>query len=174
MEEVLGFDEVLGDDDDDDLVGAARRARRRGLAISKPALALSRPARVGPAAIRAAMGWGTAVWTGAADSGDRQLIVEPQEPFRGERLIIDVLATGGTSLGLVVVRRIEIGTMPQTPSTAQPMPAAIFRADATSSQLDLQLAERGTQMTLTLGITASPGAGVTVTAVCGVYGKWVR
>ena len=177
-EYMMGYDEMLGEDEDDDgdLLGRKvfRGARRGGVVVRKAPLALPTRAKTGPQLIRAPMGWGTASWTGAADAGDRLLEVEPQEGFRGARLVIDTLITGGTSLGLGLVRRIDVGSLSQSPSATQPMPMAMFRPDSTASFIDLQLAEKGTKMLLTLGITASPGAGVTFTAVAGVYGYWVR
>jgi hypothetical protein len=123
--------------------------------------------------LRSAIGFGVATW-GPAVATDFVLTIEPQETFRGERLVISTAAAGGTSAGIVVVRRIEIGTLPQSPSVEQPMPAAMFSPDVTYSGLDLQIAKSGTKISITMGITAAPGAGVTVTAVVGMYGGWVR
>jgi hypothetical protein len=120
------------------------------------------------------MGMGVATWA-VADATDKPLVVEPQETFRGERLIVDVsIPSTVTNTPIVLVRRIDIGTQPQSPSVEQAAPAAMFARDSTYSALDLQIAYRATKVQLTLGITAAPtGAGV-VTAACGLYGQWIR
>jgi hypothetical protein len=125
------------------------------------------------ARLRSYLGMGAATW-GPTATNNVDLTVEPQESFRGERLVIDVGAAGGTSAGLVTVVGIYVGTLPQSPSVEQPAPAAMFARDVTNSRLDLQIAFRATKLKITLGITAAPGAGVTVTAVAGFYGEWIR
>lgn len=125
------------------------------------------------ARLRSYLGMGSAVW-GPTATNSIDLTVEPQESFRGERLVIDVGVAGGTSAGLVTVVGIYVGTLPQSPSVEQPAPAAMFARDVTNSRLDLQIAFRATKLKITLGITAAPGAGVTVTAVAGFYGEWIR
>ena len=144
---------------------------RSGMPFVRPPLPLSetRP----DSKLRSACGAGVAVW-GPTDGSDKVLTIEPQESFRGERLVIDFASVGGVAAGLVVVRRIEVGTMPQSPSVEQPMPAVMFRPDATYASLDLQIASKGTKLTVILGVTAAPGAGVTTTATAGYYGEWIR
>ncbi len=187
-------DEWVGDDDqsgpsgDDaaNVLGQVARAlvRRPGGPARRPAgpggrKIFKRPplpattAQPTEAELRSYMGMGFAVWA-PADAVDRVLTVEPQESFRGERLILDVTAVGGTPAGQVLLRRIEVGTMPQSPSVEQAAPASMFRPDVTGGALDLQIAFRGTKLTVTLGVTAAPGAGVTVTASAGFYGQWLR
>jgi hypothetical protein len=174
-----------GDDDmGEDLIGqvvrqVVRQARGRGAAIPgrnvfrQPPLPAA-PAQGNVSELRSYMGFGFLTWTGAADSADKTLTIEPQESFRGERLIIALAVAGGAAAGLTTLRRIEVGTLPQSPSVEAPAPAAMFSPDATESKLDLQIAYRGTKLAITLGQTASPGAGVTVTAAVGMYGQWIR
>lgn len=171
-EEIMGDAEVLG--------AIKRAARRRGIpaqrvranVFKRPPLA-AQPGQP-DAKLRSYMGFGTLSWTGAADAADKSAIVEPQESFRGERLIIAQVVAGGTDAGLTQLRSISIGTLPQSPSVEQPAPAAMFTADATYAGLDLQVAHRGMKMQVTLARTTSPGAGVTVTASIGMYGEWIR
>ena len=169
-----------GDDSGDDSAavlgalfarGGARGGRRQ--IMQRPPLPRA-PAQNYDARIRSYMGFGIASWA-VADGADKVLLIEPQESFRGERLIIDVSVPATvTNAPLVLLRRIDVGTMPQSPSVEQAAPAAMFARDATVSALDLQIAYRGTKLQLTLGISAAPtGAGV-VTAACGMYGEWVR
>lgn len=176
MREIEG--EVEGDIlGEADLLGAVQRAlaARRpggGRVFRRPPLA----ARSGQpdAKLRSYMGMGLVSWTGAADAADKQMVVEPQESFRGERLVLAQVVAGGVDAGLTVLRRIDVGTLPQSPSVEQPAPAAMFSPDATYAGLDLQIAHRGMKVIITLGRTTSPGAGVTVTASAGLYGEWIR
>ena len=124
--------------------------------------------------LRSYMGFGFATWS-PTDATDKPLPVQPQESFRGERLIIAAPnAVGGASAGLVLMRRIDVGTMPQSPSVAQPAPAVMFQNDTVGANLDLQIAYRATTVQVTLGITAAPGSGVTVTTAVGMFGVWIR
>jgi hypothetical protein len=123
--------------------------------------------------LRSYMGMGFAVWQ-PADPADKLLVVTPQETFRPERLIIDISVASGPSVGLVLLRRVDIGTSPQSPSVAQPAPAAMFSAAATYSRVDMQVCYRAMQLQVTLGITAAPGGAAVVTAAVGFYGTWIR
>lgn len=178
--DVEGDQNAMGDDvmGDAEVLGAisraiARKGGRGGPRVfNRPPL---RPMAGQPdSKLRSYMGLGTITWTGAADAADKAVVVEPQESFRGERLVIDQVITGGTDAGLTMLRRIDIGTQPQSPSVEQPAPAAMFRTDATYAGLDLQIAHRGMKLQVTLARTASPGAGVTVVAAMGLYGEWIR
>lgn len=124
--------------------------------------------------LRSYMGFGFATWA-PTDATDKPLPVQPQESFRGERLIVSPpTVVGGASAGLTLMRRIDVGTMPQSPSVAQPAPAVMFQNDTVGANLDLQIAYRATTVQVTLGITAAPGAGVTVTTAVGMFGVWIR
>lgn len=179
--------EVMGDDvmGDAEVLGAIANAVRRKQASGFRGGGLNRkkvwgrpplPAVAGQpdSKLRSYMGLGVLSWTGAADAADKTSTVEPQESFRGERLVIAQVVAGGADAGLTQLRRIDIGTQPQSPSVEQPAPAAMFSADATYAGLDLQVAYRGMKLAITLARTASPGAGVTVTASMGLYGEWIR
>jgi hypothetical protein len=125
------------------------------------------------AVLRSYMGMGYSVWT-AADAADKLLVVTPQESFRPERLVIDLSVANGPSAGLVLLRRVEVGTSPQSPSVSQPAPAAMFSAAATYSKLDMQVCYRAMELQVTLGITVAPGGSAVVTAAVGFYGAWIR
>jgi len=165
--------------DEGDMMGAVQNAQRRmvrrpnvGQVYSQSPLPMV-PAQPHRAKLRSYLGLGFAVWT-AADGADKVLTVTPEESFRGERLIIDISVASGPSAGLVLLRRVDIGTQPQSPSVAQPAPAAMFSAAATYSRLDLQVAFRAMTIQVTLGITAVPGGSATVTAAVGFFGEWIR
>jgi hypothetical protein len=164
--------EVLGAPD---VMGALFRRRRRGggrTVYTKPPLPRA-PVQANTARIRSYMGLGVVSW-GPADATDKIVIVEPQETFRGERFIAVHSDAGGVSAGIPLLRRIDIGTQPQSPSVEQAAPLDMFRPDATGARLDLQIAFRATKIQITLGITAAPGAGVTKTATMGFFGEWIR
>lgn len=169
--DLLGQEDVMGDVD---VLGQVRRAlaRGRGRVFERPPL--SPRAGQPDAKLRSYMGFGIASWVAADGTVDQVLEVEPQESFRGERLVISATAEGGAATGLIVLRRIDVGTLPQSPSVEQPAPAAMFSSDATYAGLDLQVAHRGMKMRITLGRTAAAGAGVTERAAVGAYGEWIR
>ncbi len=126
-----------------------------------------------PAKLRSFVGLGVITWTGAADAADKKTSITPQAPVRGERLVIDVVATSGAA-GLVTVKLVEVGVEPQQADTSQPAPASMFAKDVTYGHIAMQIANPGIQIAVTLGITASPGAGETVTAAVGLFVEWVR
>ncbi len=175
-------DEYEGDDDDDDLGAVARRLRRRprrgrkrrGRKIWRRPPLKATSAQPTTAELRSFMGFGSVFWA-VADGTAKVSIVEPQESFRGERLVIDVgIDAGITNTPLVLLNRIDIGTLPQSPSVEFAAPAAMFRPDATNANLDLQIAYRGTKIQITLGITAAPTGVGQVTASIGMFGQWIR
>lgn len=171
--------EDAGDDAGDDVLGFFRRKKRRRARQIAPAPYGKPPLpregfQPNVSRLRSYMGFGIQTWA-VADATDKPIVVEPQESFRGERLVIDTsVAAAVTNSPLVLMRRIDVGTLPQSPSVEQPAPAAMFARDATYSALDLQVAYRATKVQVTLGISAAPtGAGV-VTAAVGMYGEWIR
>lgn len=175
------YGEMEGDDVAADLLGAVDRGLSRGggMRMYRRPVAKRPPLPAGEmrpdARIRSYMGVGITSWAATDPTGTlKTLTVEPQESFRGERLIIDTIAAGGTSASLVVVNGVFVGTMPQSPSVEQPAPSTMFARDATIAGLDLQIAHRGTKFSVQLSNTAPPGTGVTLTAVVGVYGEWIR
>jgi hypothetical protein len=125
-----------------------------------------------PAKLRSFVGLGVTTW-GAAENDDRTLGITPQAPVRGERLVIDVVATA-TANGLVTVKLLQVGVEPQQADTTQPAPASMFAKDVTYGHIAMQVAEPGIKIALVLGITAVPGAGQSVTAAAGLFVEWVR
>jgi hypothetical protein len=180
MEYLEGEDDGSGEDAN--VLGAVARALVRQPArgpggrkiYSRPPLSVKGIAQPNESELRASMGFGAVTWA-VADGAAKTSIVEPQEAFRGERLVIDVsIPATITNLPIVLLRRADIGTQPQTPSTEFGSPAAMFRPDCTYSQLEWQVCPAGTKIQLTMEISAAPtGAGI-VTAAMGVYGQWIR
>lgn len=126
------------------------------------------------ARLRSYLGMGTGTFPASAAAGTTiDLTVEPQESFRGERLIIDVTTTG-TPGALPTVVGIFVGTLPQSPSVEQPAPAAMFARDATYSRLDMQIAFRATKLKVTLGVTGAVAAASSIICSVGFFGEWIR
>jgi len=176
MNYIEGGEEFVAEDGD--ILGAVARrvsAGGRGRRIfTRPPL----PARVAQpteAELRSFMGFGNLTFTSATPTV-QTIEVEPQESFRGERLVIDSRYTpaAAEAAPLISVNRIEVGTMPQSPSVTFSAPAAMFRADTVGAELDLQVAERGTKMTVTISISAAPPVGATLTVSSGFFGQWIR
>ena len=152
---------------------APARQQARGPQIyEKPPLPHT-PAHPHVSRLKSFMGMGFATWT-SADAADKILTVQPQESFRIGRMIVDLTTVNGPSAGLVLVRRLDVGTMPQSPSVEQPAPAAMFAANATYSGIEAQIAYRATTVQVTLAITAAPGGTAVVTAAVGFFGDWLR
>lgn len=175
MNYIEGDSEIEGEDGD--VLGAiARRVGGgRGRRIfTRPPLS-TRTAQPTEAELRSFMGFGILNFTSATPTV-QVLEVEPQESFRGERLIIDFryVPAAAEIAPLISVARIEVGTMPQSPSVQFSAPAAMFRPDAVGASLDLQVAERGTKMTLTISINVAPPAGALLTINAGFFGQWIR
>lgn len=166
-DEVSGEEDVLMGDDEA-LLGASRNqlARRP---YRKPPLSYRQNR---DAKMRSYMGMGFASFVGT-DGSDKVLIIEPQEAFRGERLIVDVIDSAPPA-GITVIRRIDVGSMPQSPSVEAAMPASAFFRDATYTGLDLQVAQPGVKISIVLGRTSAPGGVIVTTVAAGFYGEWIR
>lgn len=178
---------IEGEDDvgDDDVIGAMARqisqrpaggarivrAPRQQRIFKRPPLP-ARPQQPTEAELRSYLGLGFVTWA-IGDGTDKTIIVEPQETFRGERFIAEVAMVGVTNSIIPSLKRLEIGTLPQSPSVEFTAPLSMFRPDATNANLDLQIAEAGTKITITLSINAAP-VGAAVIASCGMFGQWIR
>lgn len=97
-----------------------------------------------------------------------QLQASPQKPFKGQRLVISQSRVG-VSGGLVVVTRLEVGTANQFAFGGE-LPADAFAATAFDTNMSLQPATPGVQVTLLLRITAAPAAGDSVVVSAGLWG----
>jgi hypothetical protein len=157
----------------------ARRVMQSRPATGQPGAPRLPAANVQAATLRSFMGLGLiatglpAIWV-AADGADKILQAEPQESFEGKRLIIDVVKSAGAAALLTTVRSLFIGSQPQSPVVDIATTTAMFASDATSADLDLQIAYRANKVTLTLSISAAPASGDSVTAAAGLYGNWIR
>jgi hypothetical protein len=118
--------------------------------------------------LRAPLGLGSHVFT---DNSPHAFIVEPQEAFRGERLIVDVVAAAGL---LLSIDSIFVGSLPQTPSTEFGLPAVMFRADATDAGMDWQICPAGTKIIINAHAVGTFAEADEVVAQLGLYGVWIR
>lgn len=190
-EDFLGDDysgeDFLGDDySGEDILGAQyrrarmrRRGRRGGRMVQR--VALGRPINHAPAwrTPQAAPGVmlpteqllplgflpeGGSFSFVSAGPTSLTFVAQPQKPFRGERLIIDVAKTAGAVGNTVNVNILAVGTDLQIVSAA-PFPAVAFSPTAFGVRLALTAAQPGIRISLgveIIGPALPPGESVTV------------
>jgi hypothetical protein len=125
----------------------------------------------GDSKLRAPLGLGFHTFTAL---GTFKFIVEPQEAFRGERMIIELVRDGAAGT-TAVVNSIIVGSLPQQPSTEFGTPVVMFQADATGAHMDWQICPAGTKIIIEVeAIGAAIGEGDSVTVSVGLYGEWIR
>jgi hypothetical protein len=123
------------------------------------------------AKLRAPLGLGFHTFTAL---GTFKFIVEPQEAFRGERLVLEVLRDGAAAVG-VMVNSITVGSLAQQPSTELGVPSSMFRPDATGAEMEWQICPAGTKIIIEVEAVGGAFAeGDTLTVEAGIYGEWVR
>lgn len=66
-------------------------------------------------------------------------IAQPQRPFKGKRLVVDIARTGVTSTGLIAITQLLIGTNNQLVSSG-PIGAGSFAPSAFDTNLELSAA----------------------------------
>lgn len=179
-------EEIVSGDDRENIVGALTTALAQramgGWRAAPPAGSVSKPAfstsqlqtQVGgtqAGALRAPLGLGFHSFTAL---GTFKFIVEPQEAFRGERLIVSVVKDGAAGTD-VVVNSIVVGSLPQQPSTEFGTPASMFQPDATDAHMDWQICPAGTKIIIEVEVIgAAIGEADSVTVSVGLYGVWIR
>lgn len=182
----MAREEMISGDDSENIVGALTQALmsragssfraappQGGRSVTGPRFSSSQLAnQVGGGAqdskLRAPLGLGSHVYT---DNSPFSFIVEPQEAFRGERLIVDVIAAAGL---LLSIDEIIVGSLPQMPSTEFGLPAVMFRADATGAHMDWQICPAGTKIIIKTHAVGTFGEADEVVAQLGIYGEWIR
>lgn len=180
-EEIISgdLDEVSGDAEN--IIGALARMVRpgaqasRGRSIRQPEFTAAQLAnQVGgsnkQSGLRAPLGFGFHTFTAA---GTFSFIVEPQEAFRGERLMIDTARDGAAGV-LGVVNTMTVGTMPQQPSTEFGIPFAMFSPEMTDAHMDWQICPAGTKIQIQTELIGTFAEGDSVVVAVGLYGKWIR
>lgn len=101
-----------------------------------------------------------------------QLVANPQRPFKGARLVIDVRRSSGAQAELVTVTSLNIGQNNQLVSSAA-LPAEAFRPDGFDTVLSLDPATPGIDITLGIAISAAPGVGETVAISAMIIGDTI-
>jgi len=184
-------DDYAGDFLGEDLLGAAyraqrarRRGRRGGMRRPPGVLALGRPLQEKPLWRDAQAAPGVQVPTEQllplgfnAEGGSPTYVnggptaitftAAPQKPFRGERLVIDVVKSAGASANSVAINAIAVGTDLQIVSAA-PLPAVAFSPTAFGVRLALTASQPGiiiTIATILVGPALAPGETVTILPV---------
>lgn len=83
------------------------------------------------------------------------LTAQPQRPFKGMRLVVDLTRTGTTATGLVTVTRLDIGTDNQLVGSGA-ISSSAFSALSVDCNLSLAPATPGVSITLQFVISAAP------------------
>jgi len=100
------------------------------------------------------------------------LVANPQRPFKGARLVIDVRRSTGAQAELVTVTSLNIGQNNQLVSSAA-LPAEAFRPDGFDTVLSLDPATPGIDISLGIAISAAPGVGETVAISAMIIGDTI-
>jgi len=169
--------ELLGAMFDDDLAGyedelgairvpsrysRARRGRRASLKRAKyvNAIAPKIPGVPAPGARNFPLGFGSFTFVNAGVTV-ATLTANPQRPFKGARLVVDVKRSAGAVAELVTITALNIGQNNQLVSAAA-LPAEAFLPGSFQTMLSLDPATPGIDITLQMAISAAPGVGETV------------
>lgn len=94
----------------------------------------------------------------------------PQRPFQGKRLVVDIARTGTTSTGLVSIGQLLIGSNNQFVS-ANPIGAAVFAPGAYDTNLELDAASVGNDVTIQFTISTTPTGTDTVVVQPTILGE---
>lgn len=100
------------------------------------------------------LGLGATAFT-AASGTILQLQGNPQRPFKGQRLVVDLTRTGTSATGLVTITRLDVGTSNQLVASG-PISASAFQATAFDTNLQLDPATPGVTITVQFAISAAP------------------
>lgn len=174
------FDDLsdIGDDDLGSLEVGLRnpfRRRRRKVrgnqSIARRALIPGTPGVPMPGVRLQPLGLGATAFT-AASGTILNLTAQPQRPFKGQRLVIDITRTGATATGLVTVSRLDIGTANQMVASTS-LAASAFAATAFDVNLQLDPATPGITITLQLAISVAPGGADRVDCAAVIMGTAV-
>jgi hypothetical protein len=140
-----------------------RRARRGG--VPARMLIPRVPGAPSPGIRLQPLGLGATAFT-AASGTTLALTAQPQRPFKGQRLVVDITRTGASATGLVTITRLDVGTSNQLVASG-PLAAAAFAANAFDVNLQLDPATPGITITVQVAISAAP-AGADRVDIAGV------
>ena len=117
------------------------------------------------------LGFGTATFINGGVT-QFNLVANPQRPFKGARLVIDVRRSALALAELVTVTSLNIGQNNQLVSSAA-LPAEAFRPDGFDTVLSLDPATPGIDITLGIAISAAPAAGESVAVSAMIIGDTI-
>jgi len=164
----LGADPILGAR----APGRSRVALSRRVAANRAALVKAlvpkTPGVNKPGARNIPLGFTPIVFT-PTTALNQNLVAQTQRPFRGQRLVLDLVPSAAGVGGLVTVTSIMVGQVNMLAS-AQPIIAAAFVNNATYVQLDIDAATPGIIITIGIQIGVVPGAGATLSVGATLFG----
>ena len=148
------FGDDFGDDFSGDDVGAVMTRSSRGVR-RHPALISRIPGAPSLSQKDVPLGFGQVASPAiaAAATANVSLTARPQLPFRGRRLVINVLRTVAGAATAVELTAILIGSRNQLASS-QSVPAEIFATNATNVTLELDPSSPGIDVVLNFTLTA--------------------
>lgn len=154
----VGEDMDMGDLDD---VGARPRRRIRGrsgarrtqLQVRSTPANVQAVAGVSPVAMKRMMlGLGNVFFAVAQPLTTQTLSIQPQVPFKGDRLVIDFTRTGASATGLLTVTAFAVGIKNQLAGFG---PIGIGGLGPTATDIFIVMDPAGPGVTITLSITVT-------------------
>lgn len=119
------------------------------------------------------LGWALFVFTATSGTVLTQL-TRPQRPFAPRRLVIDIVRAGATATGLITISNLQVGDRPQSIGEAgSQVPAAAFGPGAFQTVLNLDRADPGVSIGLSLQTSLAPTAPDTITVAAMLIGHSV-
>lgn len=124
-----------------------------------------------PGARNFPLGFGSFVFVNAGPTLTN-LVANPQKPFKGARLMVQVNRSSGATAELVTITSLDVGTGNQLVSS-QALPAEGFAANAFDTMLSLDPATPGIQVVLGIAISATPPVGETISVSAMLIGNTI-
>jgi len=147
---------------------AALQAKKRNY-VNKIAPAI--PGLPAPGARNFPLGFDTFTFVNAGVT-QTTLTANPQKPFKGARLMVQVNRSSGAVAELVSINNLDVGTGNQLVSS-QSLPAEGFAAGAFDTMLSLDPATPGILIVLGIAISATPPVGETITVSAMLIGNTI-
>ena len=169
----------LSDVGDDDLVGWNPFSRKKRKMIRQGAQRTSSARRLIPRVPgvparglgEQPLGFGSTAFTSLSGT-ILTLTAQPQRPFRGRRLVVDISRTP-LATGLITITRLDVGVDNQLPGSGA-IGAGTFAATAFGVDLDMDPATPGVNIVVQFAISAAPAVGERVDVAATLIGEAVR
>lgn len=184
---LLGDYDILGAFDGDDISGLAQSspellgravARARAMQRRTPAqqalasrFAMRAPGVPSPGARRMPLGFDSFTFVNAGVT-QFSFSARPQVPFRGRRLIIDIVRVGAAGIA-VRVDDIQVGTKSQLAGLGR-ISASAFQATAFDVDLGMDPSAPGIDILIVVSLSATPPVAETVTVTPSLIGDAVQ